>query len=162
MHFARILKKISNPQGSSCNYHAFDMDMIPMSWGPSTSNLLKIKTNPFQKWNPMGERNTTYQFCMWKPNDTATYLRASLLSSSELSELLSELETVRFPQSIACLSSNVNFCRRSGWQQQHCQLVVWTSGRHSGPIFLFIHVIQNKVLHDLQFTKSLLLPHQPQ
>ena len=86
----------------------------------------------------------------------------SELSESELSESLSELETISFPQLIALSNCKINFCRRLGRQQQHCQPDVWTSDKHSRPIFPFIQVVQNKDLHDLQFTNSLFLPHHPQ
>jgi len=83
-------------------------------------------------------------------------------SESELSESLSELETIKVPDPMAFSNCNDNLCSRLGQQQQHFQPNVCISDKHSAPMFLFIQVVQNNVLHFLQLTKSLPPPHHPQ
>lgn len=86
--------------------------------------------------------------------------------ASDLPESLSEpeleLDTIRLLELMAFSNSDVNCCRIPGKQQQHCQPETCTSDKHSSPMFLFMHAVQNKVLHDLQLIKSLLRPHHPQ
>lgn len=91
-----------------------------------------------------------------------SYPTVRLLSASELSESLSELETVRSPKPMAFSNSKVNLCRRLGEQQQHCQEEARISDKHASLIFLSTHVVQKNTLHDLQLIKSLLRPHHPQ
>lgn len=90
------------------------------------------------------------------------YLMEVLISASEFSDSLSELETVVSEDPIALSKSDVNFCRIVGEQQQHCQPEDRTSSIYSSPIFFLTHFVQNNVLHDSQLNKSLLCPHHPQ
>lgn len=82
--------------------------------------------------------------------------------SSESSESLSELETIKLLDAMAFSNCDVNLWRILGVQQQHFHPDCWTSNKHSFPRFLCIHAVQNKVLHDLQLTRSLFCPHHPQ
>lgn len=90
------------------------------------------------------------------------HLIETVISASEESESLSELEIMGAIDPIAFSNCRVNCWRTLGEQQQHCQPDNWTFNKHSSPKFLFKQELQNKILHDLQLTKSLFPPHHPQ
>lgn len=144
-------------------YHEIQDSMKGSGWNYSKIRILELQDHKIwqqEGTNKMGHISV-YKISTYPPVRLSSESEFSE-SLSELSESLSELNSVGPPDLKACSNSEVNFCSKFGEQQKHCQLEACTLDKYSSPAFLFTQVTQNNILHDLQLTKSLLCPHQPQ